>query len=267
MGLRRTLRAAAAASALALASVSSAFSPSPPPTRSASVNGAARDAAAGGSRVELYYKNYHSTYYEIVDVDGDRMSLLSLLNPPATSPSTTDGEQQSAVAEGTNEISGGGGRAAARASPVTQLRSIQDYHRHVLNEPYQMSIVRFSAPWCKVCKSTNVSWERMASKLSTTPSSSPGDNKRRIKFFVVSLDAKSKDAAATTALKDMLQVDRVPQGIVHYPMEGIYGKRVDLSRSNLSLLKKRLESYLNGEKDGEDGMMRVKWGKPGGIGE
>ena len=71
------------------------------------------------------------------------------------------------------------------------------------------------------------------------------DNKRKIKFFSVSLDGKG----SVVALKDMLQIRRVPQGIIHHPTQGVFGQRVDLNRNNLSSLKKQLEKYL------EDGKM------------
>jgi hypothetical protein len=49
----------------------------------------------------------------------------------------------------------------------------------------------------------------------------------------------------------MLHIDRVPQGIIHHPAFGIYEQKVNLNRSNLSILKKRLERYLLLEEDDE----------------
>lgn len=191
----------------------------------------------------LPYTNYHSSYYEIVDVDGDRMSLLSLLDPPVA-PRVDIPSQP----EESESPTGSVGRASQRASPIIKLQSIQDYHRHVLNEPNQLCIIRFSAPWCKVCKSTSVSWERMASKIMKTVK----NDKRRIKFFSVSLDGKDEK---TVLLKDMLQVRRIPQGIIHHPTQGVFGQRVDLNRSNLSTLKKKLETYLEDGKMGSGSLL------------
>jgi hypothetical protein len=236
MNLKKSLPSAFVA--IALVSSAIAFSPTLEATncKGGKYKLAQSKATTRLSSTALPYKNYHSSYYEIVDVDGDRMSLLSLLDPPAglrvDAPSSP--EEQSIASQDTSS------RSAQRASPITQLHSIQDYHRHVLNEPNQLCIIRFSAPWCKVCKSTNVAWERMASKIMKTV-----DNKRKIKFFSVSLDGKG----SVVALKDMLQIRRVPQGIIHHPTQGVFGQRIDLNRNNLSSLKKQLEKYL------EDGKM------------
>lgn len=108
-----------------------------------------------------------------------------------------------------------------------------------------MSIIRFSAPWCSMCRSTNVAWERMASKITNKMSNtSLNNNVKRIHFLAVSIDGKDE---ATTALKDMLQILQVPQGIIHHPTKGLLGQKVDLHRSNLSSLRKLLEQCLEEE--------------------
>ncbi|KAL7553089.1 hypothetical protein ACHAWF_018938, partial [Thalassiosira exigua] len=209
-----------------------------------------------GVGLALHYKNYHASYYENVDVDGDRMSLLSLLDPPSA-PLASPRKKSS------SSTSGGARAATRRASPVTELRSIQDYHRHVLHHPGELCVVRFSAPWCQVCRSTDVAWERMAAKIckanerpsgggdgTGTGTGNGGRRSKRIKFFSVSVDGKDE---RTAALKDMLQIGRVPQGIVHHPSEGVFGRKIDLHRSNLSTLKKRLESYVGEEGSGGGG--------------
>ena len=91
----------------------------------------------------------------------------------------------------------------------------------------------------------------MAAKISKGNGAASQDtnNHKRVKFLSVSLDGKND---ATTALKDMLHIDRVPLGIVHAPRQGIYGQKIDLKRSNLSALKKELEKYV-GEESTEDG--------------
>ena len=120
--------------------------------------------------------------------------------------------------------------ADRRRSSVVTLNSIEDYDRHVLQNPDRLHIIRVSAPWCRVCHSTAVAWERMASKLAARGDDAP------IQFFSVSVDGKNEEA---TALKDMLQIDRVPQGIIHHPT---FGRRIDMHRKNLMALKKSLEN-------------------------
>lgn len=81
----------------------------------------------------------------------------------------------------------------------------------------------------------------MASKINKMALNNNNSNNKRIKFLAVSLDGKNEDIAA---LKDMLQVLRVPQGIIHHPTQGLFGQKVDLDRSNLTTLKKQLERYV-----------------------
>ena len=107
-----------------------------------------------------------------------------------------------------------------------------------------MCVIRFSAPWCQVCRSTDVAWERMAAKIHKSNNSDGNETGTRIKFFSVRVDGKDE---STAALKDMLQVNKVPQGVVHHPSEGVFGRKIDLTRSNLSALKKRLEAFLGEE--------------------
>ena len=89
-------------------------------------------------------------YYDILDVDGDRMSLRSLLDPPAP-PREVLPAPTPEVAASSRAI---GSRASQRTSPITALGSVEDYQRHVLHAPNQLSVIRFSAPYCKACRTT-----------------------------------------------------------------------------------------------------------------
>lgn len=251
MNLKQSLSLAVVLAAMAPSVMVVAFSSSHVLTRSNVPLRPPRQASRSGISMALHYKNYHSSYYEIVDVDGDRMSLLSLLDPPAA-PRTNNNNAHSEEDKLTPDARGRSRRSTQstqRASPVTQLHSIQDYHKHVLDEPNRLCIIRFSAPWCKVCKSTNVAWERMASKIAKEGTNNNNANTKPIKFLSVNLDGRDE---STSALKDMLQINRVPQGIIHHPTRGVFGQRVDLNRSNLSTLKKRLEAYVVVMWDDED---------------
>ena len=210
-------RIAAAATMALVASASSAVAFSLAPL--------AAPRSVGGKGAALGYATCDETCYDILDVDGDRTSLRDLLRPPAAPLAPPPAPR----------------RASRRAPPVTVLRSIDDYMRHVLLEPEQLCVVRFSAPWCKVCRATSVSWERTATKLHRM---SAEEGAQRIKFLSVSVDGKDE---ATAALKDILQVERVPQGIIHHPAQGLFGRKVDLDRANLTALRKRLEAYVGRE--------------------
>ncbi len=203
-----------------------------------------------------------ATISTTLDVDADRMPLSILLEPPAAplkiqedqpehqqqqQPTNTPPSRTSSF-----RVTSTASRAAdTRSSPIVQLFNIQDYNQHVLNSPpNQLCIIRFSAPWCQVCRTTNVSWERMASKISKMNS-----GRRNVKFLSVHLDGKSEEVVE---LKDMLHIEGVPQGIIHHTSDGLVGQRVNLNRKNLGNLKKELESYLTNDMGADMFLYRLK---------
>jgi thiol-disulfide isomerase/thioredoxin len=166
------------------------------------------------------------------DVDADRFSLASLLEPPAP---PFNGEQNSHEATPVHTKQAPT-RLTTKATSITPLHSIEEYNHNILsNNGSQLKIIRFSAPWCQVCRTTNVAFERMASKLSKG-----GD----VQFYSVLIDS-NKPEDAKNLLKDHLEVLAVPTGVLYHPSRGIIG-RVNLNRGNLNELKKRLTGYSNG---------------------
>ena len=90
-------------------------------------------------------------------------------------------------------------------------------------------------------------YERLATKvmrLSLKPNSSNDNsiNNKRIQFFTVSLDKNNDNAI--TKLMHMLQIKKIPQGIIHHPTQCLFGHKIGMNRSNLSILKQQLERYL-----------------------
>ena len=81
----------------------------------------------------------------------------------------------------------------------------------------------------------------MSASLNRMNKNNNSDDGKRIKFFTVILDGEDD---ATDALKDLLQIKRVPQGVIHMPKQALFGQKVDMNRSNLSILRKHLERYL-----------------------
>ena len=198
------------------------------------------------SRKTVTSPKLHDATFTTLDVDADRMPLSILLEPPAAPFATAkDHEQQQ---QGSPPPSGQishrttstASRATKRSSPITQLFDVQDYNHHVLNSaPNELCIIRFHAPWCQVCRTTNVAWERMASKLFKMNSTT-----RKVKFLAVNLDGKNEEAVE---LKDMLHIEGVPQGVIHHENDGVFGQKVVLNRKNLGILKKQLENYLTND--------------------
>jgi hypothetical protein len=174
--------------------------------------------------------------FTALDVDADRMPLSILLAPPEA-PFTN---QEANTSHLSSRAISTASRTATRASPITQIFNIQDYNQHVLNSPHnQLCIIRFHAPWCQVCRTTNVYWERMASKISKMNSSN-----RSVKFLSVTLDGSNEEVAK---LKDLLQIDGVPQGVFHHASDGVSGQKVNLNRKMLGNLNKQLECYLKND--------------------
>jgi len=214
----------------------------------------------------------------LYDVDYDRTSLHTLLDPPAaplspllpkkiqsstsstTSASTTSTSSTKTETESTALRTPQARQASlrpkssahtappTRTSPIQSLHTISDYQTHILHSPNEneLSIIRFKAPWCQTCRTTNVAYERMAFKFSKPSSTSP---KNKVKFYQVELDGKEE----TTALKDLLEIEGVPQGVLHHPLQGIEEQKIKLGRSNLSALKKNLQRYCTYTR-GEDGL-------------
>ncbi|EED87496.1 predicted protein [Thalassiosira pseudonana CCMP1335] len=168
-----------------------------------------------------------------VDVDGDRLSLstpLRLSSPIQTAPSSASTSSRPAT---TSSIPSS--RATSRTSPITPLASLSDYNHHVLSPSNtQLTLIRFHAPWCQVCRTTSVAYERMASKLS----------KKGVRFLSVNIDNNNPECEKNV-LKDMLDVEAVPMAVVYHPSRGVLGK-VKLNRGNLTELKKRLGGYVSG---------------------
>lgn len=221
-------------------------------------------ASSRNSKVKASRRNNrnsaHAYGLHLYDVESDRTSLRVLLDPPAAplipkknttaaaarQLQTPEDRQASLRAASRSRSSGAPNRQ--RASPIVSLYTVQDYRDHVLHSSgeNELCIVRFKAPWCQTCRTTNVAWERMASKLTKLSSTSP---KNKVKFLSVELDGKE----GTTALKDELEIEGVPQGVLHHPTLGISERKVKMNRSNLSVLKKNLERYCTFTR-GEDGL-------------
>jgi thiol-disulfide isomerase/thioredoxin len=165
------------------------------------------------------------------DVDADRFSLASLLEPPAA-PYIREDVTSTSLAP-PKQVSS---RMSTKSSTITPLASIDDYNRHILsNDSTGLKLIRFSAPWCQVCRTTNVAFDRMASKLAKG-----GD----VQFYSVLIDS-NKPEDSKNVLKDHLEVQAVPTGVLYHPSRGIVG-RVNLNRGNMSELKKRLDGYASG---------------------
>jgi len=77
----------------------------------------------------------------------------------------------------------------------------------------------------------------MASQITKSTAGSS----QQVKFLSVTIDGKNEEAVQ---LKDMLQVEGVPTGIIHAASEDVFGHKVNLNRKNLTQLKKKLEGFV-----------------------
>lgn len=152
-------------------------------------------------------------------------------------------------------------RASSRPSPVLSLESAAQFESTIAdpqNEDFdKLTILRFHAPWCAVCRTTGVAYERLAVKLAkesaTNSNSNANANARGIRFASVELTPKNPRASE---LKELFEVEGVPLGV--FVRRGEVVGRVTLNRANLGELKKRLGGFVEGkmEVDGLlDGLM------------
>jgi hypothetical protein len=188
-------------------------------------------------------------------------------------------------------------RTMRKTSSIIELHSIEEYRGHVLGELDNdvddvVRVIRFSAPWCRTCRSTNVAWERMASKVHIASGG-------RVKFYSVSIDGgvsgsgggggggrgekeeeeeeeegvteedgrNEPSSSPINALREMLGITRVPVGMVHHPSMGMFGRIINLDRASLGILRRTLEGYvLDGRTGGLDLDGPKKCGGDGGRG-
>mmetsp|Transcript_28771 Transcript_28771/g.52582 ORF Transcript_28771/g.52582 Transcript_28771/m.52582 type:complete len:273 (-) Transcript_28771:765-1583(-) len=148
-----------------------------------------------------------------------------------------------------------------RESLVRSVRTMKEYEAFVLEERDKLVIVRFHAPWCRVCKATNIAYERYATKLQTS-------HPHQIKFLSVTLDGSDDTNELKNSLSKNhgLDVRKVPMAMLYHPSlvasspsesssskeeeyqvssQGIFGK-VNLNRRMLSMLRHNVELYLKG---------------------
>jgi len=92
------------------------------------------------------------------EVDADRFSLASLLEPPAA-PFVKQDDHSPVVSTTPPSVIPSSSRIATKTnSVITPLQSIQDYNHHRLNNnnsnnSNQLKLIRFTAPLCQVCRS------------------------------------------------------------------------------------------------------------------
>mmetsp|Transcript_7637 Transcript_7637/g.13475 ORF Transcript_7637/g.13475 Transcript_7637/m.13475 type:complete len:217 (-) Transcript_7637:449-1099(-) len=170
-----------------------------------------------------------------------------LATSPRTGHKTTDlfylpREEEVSSSPATLPTTSSPSRAVTREVTVTPIRSIKEYEALELEEKDELIVIRFHAPWCKVCQTTNISYERYATKLSK--SHSP------IAFYSIQLDGTiDADELKLYFLRSHgIDVRGVPMGILRHPKEGHFGT-VKLHRKGLGSMKKMVESYLCGEVD------------------
>ncbi|KAL3827230.1 hypothetical protein ACHAXA_004705 [Cyclostephanos tholiformis] len=224
---------------------------------------------AAALRYRYYQDDADSADYDVIDVDGEgggeRKSLRSLLDDdddddddPTVVAATTMAKSRSRTV--INE--------RRTTSTVIELHSIEDYRERVLlldrdldrierrrdgsndddvvdrrpchdahrrDDDGMLRVVRFSAPWCKTCRTTNVAWERMAARIASAPDC-------RVRFYSVVINGGAN--SPSNALRDMLGITSVPGGIIHHPAVGVMERKVDLDRANMALLRKALECYV-----------------------
>jgi len=134
-------------------------------------------------------------------------------------------------------------RSVTREQSVRSIRNVEDFKTLALEEDEKLVIIRFHAPWCRVCKATDVAYERCAAKIQKAYPS-------QVKFLSANFDGKEK----MNELRDLLleehhtDVRGVPMGMLFHPSYGVVGN-IRLTRKHLMALKLKLKIYFDGEDD------------------
>ena len=116
---------------------------------------------------------------------------------------------------------------------VMTVENINDYKIHVADEAERITVVRFSAPWCRSCKASRPLFRKMAGEYSEN---------HGVKFVEVPL---TKDNAY---LHQGLGVPSLPWAHIYHPEGGLVEER-KMSKKHIGKVRRSLQWYVDGSCD------------------
>mmetsp|Transcript_27926 Transcript_27926/g.34470 ORF Transcript_27926/g.34470 Transcript_27926/m.34470 type:complete len:233 (-) Transcript_27926:102-800(-) len=124
-------------------------------------------------------------------------------------------------------------KRTSRPKPKVHLvDNIHDYKNVVVDENEQIVVVRFFANWCRSCKATKPSFNKLVNTFSDSS----------VKFVEVPLTKE------TAYLQEGLGVPSVPFAHIYHPYAGLV-EEMKMSKPHLQDFSDRLKSYVVGSCD------------------
>jgi thiol-disulfide isomerase/thioredoxin len=127
---------------------------------------------------------------------------------------------------------------------ISEVATIEDYKKVVVEEPDLLVCVRFYAPWCRACKAVSSRFQRLANEYPT------------VKFVECPLTKEN------AYLHQGLGVPSLPYAHIYHPTAGLVEERKINKNVFAEFKNKVLKSYLDGscpieyddEKDGKESL-------------
>jgi len=127
---------------------------------------------------------------------------------------------------------------------ISEVATIEDYKKVVVEEPDLLVCVRFFAPWCRACKAVSSRFQRLANEYP------------KVKFVECPLTKEN------AYLHQGLGVPSLPYAHIYHPTAGLVEERKINKNVFAEFKNKVLKSYLDGscpieyddEKDGKESL-------------
>jgi thiol-disulfide isomerase/thioredoxin len=127
-------------------------------------------------------------------------------------------------------------RLLARTPPqkqlITEVATLEDYKREVVDCDEQVVVVKFYSTWCRSCKAMAPLYKKLANSLTE-------DNNKSIKFVQVPVTQHN------SLLHQGLGIPSVPFGHIYHKDGGLV-EELSLNKKHFGAFKDVLQQYVNG---------------------
>uniref|UniRef100_A0A8J9SW17 Thioredoxin domain-containing protein n=1 Tax=Phaeodactylum tricornutum TaxID=2850 RepID=A0A8J9SW17_PHATR len=153
-------------------------------------------------------------------------------------------DEEETVSSSWTETGTGGFLPNFGSRKISEVATIEDYKKVVVEEPDLLVCVRFFAPWCRACKAVSSRFQRLANEYP------------KVKFVECPLTKEN------AYLHQGLGVPSLPYAHIYHPTAGLVEERKINKNVFAEFKNKVLKSYLDGscpieyddEKDGKESL-------------